>query len=103
MKQILINNCTECPHAIEGFKVCKADVKIIKKDWPKIPKGCVLKDTTFERNIVEMMNRLYWLITQSPGVATYGDDVKLFSEILMQYRPEQTEKLSKLVDANSYE
>lgn len=39
--------------------------------------------TDGERRIITMLDRLFWLVTQAPGVARYADDVELFTRAAM--------------------
>lgn len=54
--------------------------------------------TQSERLIVAMMDRLFWLITQAPGVARYASDVELFTEVAIAagvVDPESARKIAK--------
>jgi hypothetical protein len=63
-------------------------------------KGIKIEEVSFthsERLIVAMIDRLFWLTTQIPGVARYASDVELFTEVAIAAGvadPEQARKLA---------
>jgi hypothetical protein len=53
--------------------------------------------TETEKLIITMLNRLYWSITQAPGVARYASDVKLFKDADSLLNPENKERNDKTI------
>lgn len=52
-------------------------------------------------DIAVALYRLFWLVTQAPGVATYADDVRYFSNLAIKAGIEDAEHVEEI--AKGYE
>jgi hypothetical protein len=55
--------------------------------------------STTEKLIVKMLVRIFWLVTQVPGVARYSSDVRFFGEAekLTEDDPKRLEFIEKTI------
>ena len=56
---------------------------------------------TDEQLTIQLLNRLFWLITQTPGVARYESDVRLFEGALLKHNLITREQYERTVLSHS--